>query len=435
MTEIVTKLLNRLYPNVDTQTVLMESDALKPIDAVIRRIEPLVDGLIFTGKTPYDLMNQAILSQKPWVYIKRDMAQLLMSLLMANRLHHWDTALMSVDSYEVEEVQSLCRQIGIPIQLPAVYPKRIVQEGFLTDLARFHRQNIMTGKSQFCITGISSVFEVLQQQDVPCLILDPTEESVRDAMQLLMLKRESRLAEDRQMVVIAIEQDLPDEHALIRENEYQMALESMGITEQVYLFAQRIQAAVVDREMGKFLLFTTKHLLEAETEGFKRLGLLNQKTENRFGTLSIGIGYGETAREAKFNANQGLLKSKKGGGNQAFLVSNQQTIGPLFVTEGEAREEKAKMNGYFQIAAEKTGVSLNTILKMQSMMDFEQKNTYTATELASSTRLSLRSVNRLLDKLMQAGYAQIVGSQMQEKTGRPSRVIRIAFSTDAWHTS
>lgn len=162
--------------------------------------------------------------------MKRDAAQLLSSLLKAVRDHGWAAEKASIDSYGPEEVNEIFKQSGISGHLPLVYGKPAFREGFLADLIRFHQENVVSGKADFCLTGISSVYEALLARSIPCMILDPATESIRDAMQLLMLKRESRMAEERQIVVLAIEQDLPDEHALIRENEYQMALESMGIS-------------------------------------------------------------------------------------------------------------------------------------------------------------------------------------------------------------
>jgi hypothetical protein len=427
MTEMVHDILRKTHPAVETETILLETEDTVPAERQIRQVEPLMDGLLFTGRIPFDLLNHVVLSHKPWAYVKRDAAQLLSALLKAVRTQGWKAEKVSLDSYEPEEVMEIFRHIGASGTLPRVYGEPAFREGFLEDLIRFHQRNIASGKADFCLTGISSVYEALGIQGLPCMILDPSTESVRDAMQLLMLKRESRMAEERQIVVLAIEQDLPDEHALIRENEYQMALESMGISQEVYLFAQRVQAAVVEKEMGKFMLFTTKNLLEVETEQFRSFNLMNGKSGMRFGSLSIGIGYGETAREAKFNANLGLLKAKKGGGNRAYLVAEHQTIGPMLPKEPAAAEEYALLDGRFQEAALKSGVSLNTVMKLQGLMDFERKDTFTPAELAKACRMAPRSANRLLEKLIHGGFAHIVGSSVKSTAGRPCRIIRIAF--------
>lgn len=431
MTEMVRSTLARLHPAIETDVLLMETEDTAPLATAIPAVESGADGLLFTGRYPYDLLNSAVLSHKPWTYVRRDAAQLLAALLRGSRLHGWDPARVSIDSYSDGEVRALCRQTGIPEDGPAVWDRPVGQPGFLDDLTRFHRRNVSTRRADFCVTGISSVYAALQAAHVPSIILDPTEESIRDAAQLLLLKRDTRRADERGIVVLAIEQDLPDEHALIRENEYQLALESMGVTEAVYLFAQRIQAAVVERELGRFLLFTTRSLLEAETEGLRTFPLLKGPNGLRFGGLSIGIGYGETAREAKYNANLGLLKAKRAGGACTFLVLGPAQMIPLAPAAAHDADRGASsrpLDGRYQQAARQAGISLATVLRLQGVMDFEQRDTFTPAELAGLCRMTTRSANRLLEKLLQAGCAQVVGSHAGTGAGRPSRVVRIVFS-------
>ena len=433
MTEMVRSTLARLHPAIETDVLLMETEDTAPLATAIPSVEADADGLLFTGRYPYDLLNSAVLSHKPWAFVRRDAAQLLAALLKGSRLHGWDPARVSIDSYAREDVRALCRQTGLPEDGPAVFDRPVGQPGFLLALTHFHQRHVATRRADFCVTGISSVYAALQAAGVPSLILDPTEESIRDAVGLLLLKRDTRLAADRGIVVLAIEQDLPDEHALIRENEYQMALESMGITEAVYLFAQRIQAAVVEREMGRFLLFTTRNLLEAETGGLRTLPLLKGRNDLRFGSLSIGIGYGETAREAKYNANLGLLKAKRAGGAGAFLVMGPQQMIPLapaLEAGADADTPARPLDGRFQQVAQRVGISLATVMRLQGVMDFERRDTFTPAELADLCRMTVRSANRLLEKLLQAGCAQVVGTHAMAGAGRPSRVVRIFLSRE-----
>jgi DNA-binding MarR family transcriptional regulator len=235
------------------------------------------------------------------------------------------------------------------------------------------------------------------------------------------------------MVVLSIEQDLPNEYALVRENEYLLALETMKITEEVYLFAQRIQAAVVEREFGKFLLFTTRNLLEFETGNLQQLSLLKPQSGLRFGTLSVGIGYGETAREAKYNAGLGLLRAKKNGGSQAFKVENNAYFGPIQpeAPSGTDQQKALQIDGQFQKIADTAGISLNSVLKLQWIIDREKTDSFTSRELAGHFGVSQRSMHRLVEKLEHAGFLRIVGRNVRTAKGRPSRVVQLDLKSKA----
>ncbi len=426
---IVRKALYQYDPSVETTDIALDTMDIAPVVAFIKENEQAFDGLLFTGKIPYDLINTAIFSQKPWVYIRRDSAQLLRVLLEATYILHLDLNHISIDSYSEAEIHQVFADFSMPMGeiQHQVYNQSIYSDTFLSDLKAFHLNNYKQGRSAFCITGISGVYEYLTQNSIPCLILDPTFDGIRETLQLFQLKRQSRINENSQIVVLAIERDLPGDHALIRENEYQLSLDSMKIAEEIYLFAQRIQAAVIEKEIGKYLLFTTKNLFELETEQLQRLNLLTAKSALRYGTLSIGIGYGETAREAKYSANLGMLRARKSGGNQAYKVQQNQYFGPIVPMPFLESDERDAMDDPFQKAASSSGVSLTTILKLHEIINREKTDVFTPLELSLLYGISIRSMHRLLEKLSKAGYVKIMGRNFSKASGRPSRLVKIKF--------
>ncbi len=108
-------------------------------------------------------------------------------------------------------------------------------------------------------------------------------------------------------------------------------LQKTRITEEVYKFAQRIQAAVVETEKN-YLLFTTKQIVESETHHLRELPILRAIKKKTKNTVSVGIGFGITAREAKSSALIGKNKALKMGGDQCFVVydrKHMERIKPL----------------------------------------------------------------------------------------------------------
>ncbi len=427
---MVTEIMALSFADIEITEIPMDTTDITPVVSYIKANEHRFDGLLFTGKIPYDLVNTSIISQKPWTYIQHDTSRLLSGLLEASFTFGFDIRKISIDSYSEDDVYGIYENLKIPKETLDLHiaQNTIFDNDFLADTRRFHHENYRKKGSSVCITGISDVYEYLAGLNIPCVVLDPTKQSIEEAIKYYDIKKRSKLKKNSDIVVLAIERDLPDEHALIKENEYQLSLESMKISEEIYLFSQRVQAAVVEREIGKYMLFTTKQLFEMETEQLQKINILTKQNVMRFGTLSIGIGYGETAREAKYNANLGLLKAKKQGGNQAYKVENNQYFGPIVPLRASGETPADQIDGYFQKIASVTGISLNSILKLQSIMDRNKTNTFTPMELANLYGISLRSMNRLLEKLLSANYAKIIGHNMRTATGRPSRIVRLDFS-------
>lgn len=426
---IVTKIMSQAFPDIELTGVPMDTTDIAPVVAYIKAKEHDLDGLLFTGKVPYDLVNMAIISQKPWIYIQHDTSRLLSGLLEASFIHGHDIRRISIDSYSEEDVYSVYEYLKIPGEDLNIWICHDIpfNHELLENIRSFHRKNYESGNVSVCITGISGVYEYLTDLGIPCIVLDPTKQSIEEAIRYYDIKKRSKTEKNCDIVALAIERDLPDEYAVIKENEYQLSLEAMKVSEEIYRFSQRIQAAVIEKEMGKYMLFTTKTLFEMETERLQKINILTKQDMVQFGTLSIGIGYGETPREAKYNAGLGLLKAKKKGGNRAYKVENNQYFGPIVPVHEPDTSPEDKIDGYFQKIAMKTGISLNSIIKIQTIMDINKTNTFTPMELAKAYGISLRSMNRLLEKLLDNNYAKIIAHNMRNSAGRPSRIIRIDF--------
>lgn len=110
-------------------------------------------------------------------------------------------------------------------------------------------------------------------------------------------------------------------------------------------------------------------------------------------------------------------------------MENNQFLGPIVPVHASSGSPEDQIDGYFQEIASMTGISLNSIIKLQTIMDINKKNTFTPLELAKIYGVSLRSMNRLLEKLIDNNYAKIIGHNMRTSAGRPSRILRLNFQS------
>jgi len=415
------------YPDIETSAIVMDRKEQIPRTVqYLQAQETHYDGLIFTGKIPYDLLNRVMHSRKPWVYLEQNQSQFQRTLLEGVVHNRLDIRSLSIDSYTRERVEQAYGEIGVSsgeLEL-CIADISIHDPRFLEKLQDFHRGNILEKRAGCCITGIAGVYEVLQGEGIPVMLLKPTVDSIRDAVQHLILKMESRISEESRIVVIACEMDPPHDYSLVGEDEFQMMLEKTRVTEEVYRFAQRIQAAVFEFEERGYYLFSTKNIVEDETGHLKTLSLLDNLARRGLSPVSMGIGYGETAREARLNARKGILRSRKEGGARAFAVDGGRFIGPIAAGAAGKREKKMIDGRYNQIA-NRTKLSINTIFKIKCLMDEAGTDSFTSSELADRFGCSHRTMNRMLEKLEGAGCAEVIGSKMIGGAGRPSRIIRL----------
>lgn len=416
----------------DVDIIHFESSTLDQLETTIGYLKAQLrhlDGLYYTGNIPYELVNHTIHTDLPSAYIEHDQSKLQRTLLEASVLNHYDLTRVSIDSYSQDNVYRTYKEIGLSPKALEIHiaPLNLLNHQLLDDIYIFHRDRHNHDHTSFAITGISNVYEHLIDNNIPALLIKPTTDAIKHTLSNLLLQITSVNNSESQIVVISIEIDIPSEYNLVLENEYQLLLEKNHVSEEVYQFTQRIQGAVVETGTHNYQIFSTRKHVESETNQLQSLPLLKRIKDNTSHTVSIGIGFGTTARQAKYNASTGLNKALKKGGNQAYIVSDGGTYGPILPgIEGDTQSD-AISDSVFQIISDATGISINTIYRIHCIKDQMKKDLFTSKELALEFGTSPRSMNRLIEKLELGGYVAIEGSKIINGSGRPSRILKLLF--------
>ncbi|MCK8060318.1 MULTISPECIES: hypothetical protein [unclassified Fusibacter] len=382
------------------------------------------DGLFFTGKFPYEIINHHMHSQLPSIYLENDESQLQRILLEASLKHHKNIKNITIDSYDIEAVNSIYAGFGFDKDDFTLYTSNIniYSNHLIKNLYDFHKKQHILSQTT-AITGISTVYKMLQDDQVPSMLLTPNQASIENKIRTLLQKIKTQTMSINQIVVISVENDLGSDYDLDYENDYGIMLMKTKITEEIYKFAQSIQAAVVENEKS-YILFTTRKILEFETNNLRELSILTSVKKRTNHTISVGIGFGMTAREAKSNAFLGKNKAIVMGGNQCFVVYHKNKMER--VTPIDKQPVQAPLSDYnFKGISEAAGISVNNIYQLKSIMDIYKKDTFTSFELSKEFGNSLRSMNRIIEKLELAGFVEVVGKRVIGKAGRPSRVLKL----------
>ncbi len=395
----------------------------------VKKQEKNLDALLFTDKISFEIVNSSMISSIPWVYIKKNENLLLTTLLNLSVIKNKDITALSIDTYDQKTIDKIFNRIGLKHNNQvAVADYDIFNQNFIDYLINFHREQYQSNSKTTCITTLIQVSDGLTELNIPCIHLKATNERIKDAINHLALKIQSKKDDKSQTVVIAIKIDPINEYSLINENEYQILLERTKVTQKIYLFAQKIQASVVEVGIDQYFLFCTKSILETETNDFKKLDILTDVSNDTSSTISMGIGYGITVREAKYNAQEGMKNSQNAQGNRAYIVYNNETIGPI-ASEYQSNEDKHEilLDEKYNKIARAVNISINTIFKLHCIIDETQKDTFTSKELSGHLDITPRSVNRILNKLEEKKYAEVIGKKMISNAGRPSRIIKLNF--------
>ncbi|WP_130862524.1 hypothetical protein [Bacilliculturomica massiliensis] len=402
----------------------MESDLEE-----FKRFQAAADIVIFCGIYDYTSFASSIVFEKVTGYIRNDVSSLYKALLEAS-LAGYPFSDISIDGYRREEIEEILSELRSDRRKPAVrdyFKTEILDESVIGRITEFHWENVKCHGSQLCVTCMTPVCEELRRRGVRTILVSSTAENIR--LEYERLKYEYRLKQKgiRDIAMIDIE-IRNSEQSVIFEDDYATALENMQIMEKVYLFAQKMQGAVEEMNLTRYLIVTNKSALEKETGVFREIRLLADA--HRFSNLKLfmGIGFGNTAREARSNARVGLSRAKTCDRSCAFVIYDHLSVqGPLEYRKGAPENRTDDM--YIKIA-EKTSLSINTVRRLMEIENRHRGDSFTVAELANLYGVSEKSMYRIVDKLDAQGYIAEEGRRIKDNFGRPSRIIKLKLDLD-----
>lgn len=410
------------FENVAVEKLIYDDYTQAP--ALIKKKQHLVNAILFSGKTPYVYSSPHKESDKIWDYIPRHGSSLLTALFRASSMYGYDISNVSFDSYKYDVLEEIFEEIGYEKKDLNLYlaEDRILKDDYLEYLFDFHKDLYGKGKVSCCVTALGNVYDQLVENGIPCIKISHTTNIIRESVNRVLLKHKLLLTQNERIVVLSIKQDDADEYAVLDRDEYSLVNRRMAVEEQVYLFARRIRAAVMKAYEDHYILVSTRQMLETETKGLKQFSLMREVKNHSDTSVSIGIGFGDSAADAKSNALKAMNKALKTGGDKAIVVHNNQVwISP---SSSESEDKSQILDERLYHIAQASGIGINSIYRIDTIIKSNKIDKTTPAEIAALYGIKLRSMNRILVKLEQSGYLEVIGKKKLSSQGRPSRIIR-----------
>lgn len=179
--------------------------------------------------------------------------------------------------------------------------------------------------------------------------------------------------------------------------------------------ANAMHSSVQQLEASLFTIFSTR----GDIEIFIKQGYLNDIFTAWPKDVAFGFGYGAAIKEADDNARIALLFAEKEQGQSCgvILTDKKELLGPL----PKESKQQCLMNDnpeFFKIAQE-TKLSPANLSKIIQFAASRHTHHFTTVDLAVHLQITRRSTERIIKKLVDTGYIQIVGEEMTYQQGRP----------------
>jgi len=297
------------------------------------------------------------------------------------------------------------------------------------ELVRFHEGLYREGRTAAALTGVKAAAERLEALGIPAEWVAPLDQDITVALERALLSTETRRVKEAQIVVGLIHVDEFDRIAASRPSEHDVQRLKLDIHRTLLDYVESLDGYLTHLGSSEYLFFTTRGAFERGTGGYKSVPVAREARHRLNVTLSIGIGFGQTANEAGTHARMALGHAKAAGGNSCFIVREDRTlIGPLAMAD-PVEYDLSLTDKHLLEKAEAAGMTRTYIARLMNWAARRGRLEYNVQELAEALGITVRSTHRLLLDWTDAGLIEVAGMEKVGR-GRPRQRFRLAFLAD-----
>ncbi|MBP1948437.1 GGDEF domain-containing protein [Virgibacillus litoralis] len=388
-----------------------------------------VDVLVFTEFHLYNLAKQSLDFSIPVHHVPLMGTGLYRSLFLIKS--NYGLKRLSVDTIEEKYVEKILVELGEENYEFKVFPNHSKPK-LIEDIIAFHIENYKSDES-IVLTGIQEVSIRLTEMNIPNEWVTPTQQDMIVSLERALLATNTRRNKESQIVFGLINVDDFKRVTEKYKSEHDIQLLKLNIQQILLDYIKQLDGHLINLGGEEYSFITTRGIFERETRGYKFIPLL-QDTNNAIGiTLSIGVGFGSSAAEAGTHARLALRQSKELGGDVCYIVREDKSVlGPVDITTNTQYEryDLAITDAQLLERAEKAGMSASYMTKLMARVARYGIIDYTAQELATTLKITIRSAHRILLKWMDAELVEIIGEEKVTYKGRPRRIYRLTFIMD-----
>lgn len=402
----------------------------KDCQAIISEINNC-DVLLFAGSTPYFFAKEQVKQKNiPAVYIPFDEYTLTLTLFGILIKHQEDWQRMSIDISKSIYVDRVMKEMGIKNE--GWYVKDYIgivgknNTHFDTnEILQFHQNLWEKGKTSFAITSIDFIYEQLCRMKIPCAMMRVPEKNIYDTVSKAVACGKLVKSKHSQIAVGFL--FVKGAETTKSDIEKQKKEDILIIQQMLLKLGQETSVSVQNMGLGQFVIYGTRGSIEIMTEQFNTFPLLKEVDMLGETKVSVGFGFGVTAKDAEGNARYALSYANKHEKNSAaYLVTDdKEIIGPLGINRkiyGMKSEDRTIL-----LIAKKAGISVTNVNKFISFLKLNKQNRFTSEAIAQYFEISRRSAERMIKKLMDSKFVIIVGEEHPYKQGRPRAIYRATF--------
>lgn len=383
------------------------------------RFRDRIDAAVFPGPWIFDIATDGHWLTVPSTHLPLTGAALYAALLRATlTVEDVDLSRVSIDSLSAADVEEAYGEIGLDtadvFDIPYQGPDSVA--GF----AAFHRYKWEQQHTTVALTTILSVERELRAQGIPVLRIAPTRSSVRDALETAILLGQGTRMGAHQLAMIAV-QPIPAGLSRAESGDYWQQELALMTHQRLLSEARQVGATVTRRSDTLYLVTTTHGALVRLTEQFTVAPFLGALTAQLGVPVAIGIGAGQTARDAESNALMAVEDSAGRDGKVAVYLddtSARMELPPArAVLEAKPIDTSPPIDPRALEIVTSIAAATKPAAGQQIVVDVES--------VADIMQVTQRTGLRMLKELVEAGLAWPLPPARSTGGGRPRQQFRL----------
>lgn len=281
----------------------------------------------------------------------------------------------------------------------------IIEESLKREILHLWKFKIL----DLVICQFSSIIPALEEHKVPYIYPLPSKEHLNATLSDLAGKISLNKMKENYPAVARVFVSEPEESRRIEKHLRQF-------------FSNNVIDCNIDVDRGYIDVILTAAKLSFITDGHRNSKisqyLREMEGKDFLVSYSVGTDFSKAIKNVGVAARESLLK------NQSFLKDETGSLtGPLgtdncIIVSDEPDERVIQI-------AQKTGLSTNTIQKIIAMRKKDPSRAIASSDLAGQFGTSIRNANRILQKLVQSGYATVKSEKSPNTKGRPTKLYEI----------
>lgn len=421
---------------LNIQTRLVFVTLQEQLEHTLTEIEvalSICDGVLYTSPHYFKQFSKSLDHNLPTRCLDVSGNDLITGLfresLNTNLITPLDIRNLSVDTFSRDMILASYANVGIDPVGVKIHLVQILENTFNYDkIAAQHAANYHE-YGCLCVTTFRNVFTILQESNISCALAEAEKETLMSEVKSLLLLCRLKQRKNNNTVVIYTYLRAKDDFFISNENQTQEIMEINHVYELLALFSQQIDGALFTLSNNECVIVCNNQMIiEQVTSQYTEFRLIEDVNRETMFHISVGIGYGDTLLQSRQNAIIGVNNANRYGGNGAFLVYDpQHIIGPFGIPLEDNRNEKWIYDEYLTQVAKACELSINTIYRLHDIATRKRGHAFTAKELSTLMKVTPRTINRILNKLVEKSYVDVIGHHVIGERGRPSRIFCINF--------